>query len=118
DLIRASEMLLMTPAHFGLKRPIHLLIVGDGPLKERVQEKANRLREVVGRTAITFAGFLNQTEMPKAYIAADCLVLPSDAGETWDLVVNEAMACGLPAIVSDQVGCGTDLINVGITGEL
>jgi glycosyltransferase involved in cell wall biosynthesis len=44
------------------------------------------------------------------------LVLPSDGGETWGLVVNEAMACGLPAIVSDAVGCAPDLVEDGKTG--
>jgi glycosyltransferase involved in cell wall biosynthesis len=43
-------------------------------------------------------------------VAADCLVLPSDFGETWGLVVNEAMASGLPCIVSDACGCAEDLI--------
>ena len=68
------------------------------------------------RLPATFAGFLNQSEIVRAYAAADCLVLPSDAGETWGLVVNEAMACGIPAIVSDQVGCGSDLVTDGVTG--
>ncbi len=54
----------------------------------------------------------------RAYVAADCLVLPSDAGETWGLVVNEAMCCGLPAIVGDQVGCGPDLVEEGVTGAV
>src|SRR5262249_26431912 len=40
----------------------------------------------------------------------DCLVLPSDASETWGLVVNEAMASGLPCITSDACGCAEDLI--------
>jgi len=44
--------------------------------------------------------------------------LPSDYGETWGLVVNEAMACGRPAIVSDRVGCHPDLIRPGQTGEI
>ncbi|MFV9507628.1 MAG: glycosyltransferase, partial [Oscillochloridaceae bacterium umkhey_bin13] len=48
--------------------------------------------------------------------AADLLVLPSDGSETWGLVVNEAMACGLPALVSDQVGCAPDLIIPDQTG--
>jgi glycosyltransferase involved in cell wall biosynthesis len=65
---------------------------------------------------VMFAGFLNQTEIARAYVAADCLVLPSDYGETWGLVVNEGMVCGLPAIVSDRVGCGLDLVKDGITG--
>ena len=67
---------------------------------------------------VSIDGFLNQTEMPNAYAAADCLVLPSDFGETWGLVVNEAMVCGLPAIVSDRVGCGPDLVQDGVTGAI
>jgi glycosyltransferase involved in cell wall biosynthesis len=65
---------------------------------------------------VCFAGFKNQSELPGCYAAADVLVLPSDGGETWGLVVNEAMACGLPAIVSDAVGCAPDLIEEGKTG--
>ena len=42
-------------------------------------------------------------------------MLPSES-ETWGLTVNEAMACGLPAIVSDAVGCAPDLIEDGKTG--
>jgi glycosyltransferase involved in cell wall biosynthesis len=55
-------------------------------------------------------GFCNQTMMPLAYAAADALVLPSDARETWGLVANEALACGRPAIVSDACGCAPDLV--------
>ena len=43
-------------------------------------------------------------------------MLPSDGGETWGLVVNEAMACGVPAIVSDAVGCVDDLVRDGESG--
>jgi glycosyltransferase involved in cell wall biosynthesis len=57
----------------------------------------------------SFAGFLNQTEISKAYVAADVLVLPSDYSETWGLVVNEAMASGLRCIVSDHCGCAWNL---------
>ncbi len=67
---------------------------------------------------VTFAGFLNQTEISRAYVAADALVLPSDTGETWGLVCNEAMACGTPAIVSEQVGCAGDLVVDGVTGAV
>jgi len=67
---------------------------------------------------VSFTGFLNQSEMVKAYLASDCLVLPSDSGETWGLVVNEAMALGRPALVSNQAGCHADLIESGETGDL
>jgi glycosyltransferase involved in cell wall biosynthesis len=89
----------------------HVLVVGDGELMAEARALAQR-----DRLPVTFAGFLNQTEIVAAYVASDCLVLPSDTGETWGLVVNEAMACGLPAIVSNQVGCGPDLISEGVTG--
>ncbi|MGQ0799761.1 MAG: glycosyltransferase family 4 protein [Pseudomarimonas sp.] len=90
---------------------VQLLMVGDGPLRSQLEQAAAGL-------PIRFAGFLNQSQMALAYAASDCLVLPSDAGETWGLVVNEAMACGLPAIVSDQVGCAFDLVIAGTTGQI
>lgn len=90
---------------------LHLLVVGDG------EQMAQARQQVDARSLpVTFAGFLNQTEIPAAYAASDALVLPSDFGETWGLVVNEAMACGLPAIVSDRVGCASDLVHDGETG--
>jgi len=67
---------------------------------------------------LRFSGFLNQSEIPAAYVASDALVLPSDGGETWGLVVNEAMACSRPCIVSDAVGCGPDLIITNETGAI
>ena len=70
----------------------------------------------VARFVKMVKGFLNQSQIAAAYAASDCLVLASDHGETWGLVVNEAMACGLPAVVSDLVGCGEDLVREGITG--
>jgi glycosyltransferase involved in cell wall biosynthesis len=92
--------------------PVHGLFVGTGA-------REGPLRLLASREAapVSFGGFLNQTQMPRAYIAADALVLPSDYGETWGLVVNEAMACGLPALVSDRVGCGPDLVESGVTGQ-
>ena len=91
--------------------PIHLLMVGDGKLRSKAEELAS------AEAPITFTGFLNQTDIGEAYAAADVLVLPSDYGETWGLVVNEGMVFELPAIVSDRVGCGPDLIEEGKTGH-
>lgn len=105
DLLQALEKA------FRMRQNIHLVIVGAGELMETARRFASE-----HKLPVTFAGFLNQTEIVKAYAAADCLVLPSDYGETWGLVVNEAMACGLPAIVSDRVGCGPDLVEEGATG--
>src|SRR6056297_1385562 len=78
----------------------HLLIVGDGPLRGACEQ---RIRE--SQAPVTITGFLNQSQIVDGYVAADCLVLPSDAGETWGLVTNEAMACGRPALVSHLAGC-------------
>ena len=88
------------------------LMVGDGPMRAECEATVGSLNG-----PISFAGFLNQSEMVQAYVAADALILPSD-GETWGLVVNEAMSCGLPCIVSDHVGCGPDLIQSGLTGDI
>jgi glycosyltransferase involved in cell wall biosynthesis len=88
-----------------------VLMVGDGELRP-ICEAFVQEHDL----PVQFIGFLNQAEIVAAYVAADCLVLPSDAGETWGLVVNEAMACGLPAIASNQVGCHADLITPGQTG--
>jgi glycosyltransferase involved in cell wall biosynthesis len=92
--------------------PVHVLIVGTGELEAELRAAT----ETAGVPA-TFAGFLNQSAIAEAYVACDALVLPSDEGETWGLVVNEAMACGRPAVVSDRVGCGPDLIRDGETGH-
>ena len=73
--------------------------------------QAPRVNDPAWRPPATFAGFFNQTEISKAYVAADCLVLPSDTAETWGLVVNEAMASGLPCAASRSCGCTEDLLS-------
>ena len=88
-----------------------LWYVGDGPLADALDQRARSLSVPIQRL-----GFVNQSSLPTVYAAADCLLLPSDGGETWGLVVNEAQACGLPAIVSDEAGCAPDLIDEGLTG--
>ncbi len=91
-----------------------LLIVGSGPSEEAVEQEAQRQSVRLVRP-----GFLNQSELGRAYAVADCLVLPSGLRhETWGLVVNEAMATGLPCIVTTAVGCGPDLIVEGETGSI
>jgi glycosyltransferase involved in cell wall biosynthesis len=109
DLIEALSALCGPDG--AARASMHVLMVGDGPMRGQIETLAR------GRgLPVSLAGFLNQSEIVKAYVATDCLVLPSDYGETWGLVVNEAMACGLPAIVSNQVGCHADLVVPGETG--
>lgn len=85
----------------------HLLIVGDGPMREEMLRVAS--------TRVHFLPFQNQTAIPSIYAAADVLVLPS-VSETWGMVINEAQAAGTPVIVSDQVGCQSDLVEDGVSG--
>src|SRR5690606_28881120 len=91
------------------ERPV-VVFVGSGELEGKLLERCSE-----AGIRFKFAGFKNQSELPACYAAADALVLPS-AQETWGLVVNEAMACGIPAIVSDSCGCAADLIEPGVTG--
>ncbi len=88
-----------------------LLLVGDGPLAPELRALA------AGRPAVVLAPFQNQSAIPRVLAAADLLVLPSQGpGETWGLVVNEAMAGGLPCLVSTDVGCRADLVTEDVTG--
>jgi glycosyltransferase involved in cell wall biosynthesis len=81
-----------------------VMVAGDGELRAQMTSAA-----LASEVPIHVLGFCNQTEMPAAYAAADCLILPSDGRETWGLVANEALACGLPVIISDACGCAPDL---------
>ncbi|HEY4246553.1 MAG TPA: glycosyltransferase family 4 protein [Lacunisphaera sp.] len=90
-----------------------LVFVGDGAEKERLKALAASHSEV----CVTFLPFANQTEMPARYLLADIFALPSRGHyETWGLAVNEAMHLGVPCLVSDLVGCQTDLVHAGETG--
>ena len=92
----------------------HLLYLGDGPQRPRVESEAAQLGL---RQRVFVSGFINQSEIPAWYAAADCLIHPSRS-ETWGLVVNEAMAAGLPVIASDAVGCVPDLVHPGKNGAV
>lgn len=90
---------------------VKVLYAGSGELTEQLVEAARELN-----VPTHFEGFLNQTELWRAYLSADIFVLPSDNGETWGLVVNEAMLFGLPVLVSNEVGSRYDLVVDGVTG--
>jgi glycosyltransferase involved in cell wall biosynthesis len=94
-----------------LDRGTSVMLVGSGVLEGELRTLAAELG-----VDLKLVGFLNQTELGEAYAIADCLVLPSDYPETWGLVVNEALATGLPCVVSDAVGCAPDMIHDGESG--
>jgi len=83
-----------------------LIFLGDGNLKLSLEKYVNdkNINNVI------FIGFKNQSEIAKYYTIADLFVLPSGIGETWGLVVNEALNFSLPIIVSNLVGCNSDLV--------
>ena len=106
DLLKAAAILRR-------RQPVEVAFAGSGELEGRLREFA-----LASGIPAIFHGFVNQSEMPAVYAAADVMVLPSDGLETWGLAVNEAMACGVPAVVSDAVGCGPDLVEQGVTGAV
>ena len=90
-----------------------LVLVGDGPEAKTLREftATRRLSRVV------FAGSRQPSELPSLYAAADLFVLPS-LHEPWGVVVNEAMAAGLPLVLTDRVGAAPDLLQDGVNGRL
>ena len=86
-------------------------LIGNGPLFSDIKKLKKKLR----LKNVKLHGYKNQYQISKLYKKNDILILPS-AYETWGLVVNEAMAAGLPCIVSNKVGCRYDLVKNGKTG--
>lgn len=112
-LIRKKRPLdLLEAVHKTSTKEVVLLYVGEGELESRLKEEKSRR----GMENVHFAGFVNQSELAQYYSLADVLVLPSEIGETWGLVVNEAMNFSLPIIVSNMVGCAPDLVREGENG--
>lgn len=86
-----------------------LVLVGGGPQEEMLRQKIQGLPEVI------FAGSHTSDRLSVYYGLASCLILPS-VSETWGLVVNEAMAAGLPVVVSHRCGCVAELVRHGLNG--
>jgi len=92
------------------RQKVEVVFIGDGELLDYTRSLA-RLRGV----RAFFPGFINLDELPLYYSLGDVVVLPS-LTEPWGLVVNEAMSMGTPAIVSDRVGAGPDMVIEGESG--
>ncbi len=91
-----------------------LILLGDGPLEATLKQQVQELsitKQVFFRPATPWY------QVPDVLAMADVLVLPS-ISEPWGLVVNEAMVCGLPVLVSDRCGCAKDLVRDGQNGYL
>lgn len=85
----------------------HSILAGNGPMEKQFQrERLPNFHSL---------GFQNQAQVRDLYHAADLLFVPSEY-ETWGLVVNEAFACRLPALVTETCGCAHDLVIDGKTG--
>jgi len=100
DLLEAYGKL--TPE---LRTLVSLVLVGDGAAREEVDRRARQ----IAPGQVRCAGFVQRDQLAGYYALAEGFVFPSHS-DTWGLVVNEAMACGLPVISSDAAGCVEDLI--------
>lgn len=99
---KAPDVLVRAVARSSV--PMKLFFVGSGP--ERAKLEALARDEAVDAT---FAGHLEGDELVDAYLAADIFALLSRR-EPWGVVVNEALASGLPVVLSNRVGAGYDLV--------
>jgi glycosyltransferase involved in cell wall biosynthesis len=111
-LIEKKDPLLILSAvdkiRRGIKRRLVIWVVGSGALEDSMKSQA-KICEAKGDARALFHGFVNQSQLFHHYLAMDVLVLPSKRmGETWGLVVNEALQAGCGVVVSDAVGCGED----------
>ncbi|EJV64234.1 glycosyltransferase family 4 protein [Bacillus cereus] len=99
------DKILLALNQINNKEKYELLILGDGEERESLIELAKQLN-----VNLQITGFIaNQTELFKHYFVGDVLILPSNE-EPWGLVINEAMAAGLPIISSDECGASLDLV--------
>lgn len=91
--------------------PFRLVMLGDGALRKELEQQVFH----EGIEGVIFAGFRQIEELPIYYDRASFFVHPSRV-DTWALVVNEAMAAGLPVLVCTGAGCHKDLVEPGVNG--
>ena len=110
-LQRVGDILIACKSLSDRGYDIRVSVVGSGVLLGELKKLAKELG-----LASTFHSFVNQDNLREHYLSTDLLVLGSES-ESWGLVVNEAMQCGLPVVVSDACGCSEDLVTE-YTGEV
>jgi glycosyltransferase involved in cell wall biosynthesis len=94
-----------------VRSQIGLVFAGDGSDAGELQQRAARTMP----GTIQILGFTHREELPALYALADAFVFPTHS-DPWGLVVNEAMACSLPVIVTNVAGCALDLVQDGWNG--
>lgn len=92
--------------------PWELVILGDGEERPKIEELIER--EQLG-TVVHLPGFLQVNQIPSYYALAEAFIHPS-THEQWGLVINEAMACGLPVLASSECGSTREMIKHGENG--
>jgi len=114
-LVREKGVFDLLDAYATLPEDVRLQVgvvfAGDGASKRELERRARKIRPGM----VCFSGFLQREELAGFYALAEALILPTHS-DPWGLVVNEAMACGLPAIVSEVAGCALDLVTDGWNG--
>ena len=114
QLIKRKGLQYLLPAFSKLKKEnpdVSLLVVGRGN-----QERQFKMLCQQGEISdVFFVGHRDYGQLPEYYGISDVFVLPS-LEEVWGLVVNEAMACSLPVIVTRVAGASADLVKEGING--
>jgi glycosyltransferase involved in cell wall biosynthesis len=94
-----------------LRAQVGLVLVGEGSAKQELMNAATR----ISPGTVIFPGFTQRDQLAAYYALADALIFPT-LSDPWGLVVNEAMACGLPVIATDVAGCTADLVQDGENG--
>lgn len=95
----------------GVREDFGLVFAGNGTCRPELEELARR----IDSGAIVFTGFLEKEELANIYAHGAALVFPTHS-DPWGLVVNEAMACGLPIIATSVAGCVANLVEDGWNG--
>jgi glycosyltransferase involved in cell wall biosynthesis len=96
-----------------LRGAVGLVLVGQGTARAELVQLANR----IGPGQVQCTGFVQREQLATYYALAEAFVFPSHT-DPWGLVVNEAMACGLPVISSDAAGCTADLVEDNWNGRV
>ena len=94
-----------------VRSEVGLVFAGDGASKEALSERA----KLIEPGMIFFPGFAQREDLAGFYALAEAFILPTHS-DPWGLVVNEAMACGLPIVVTNVAGCASDLVEDGWNG--